>query len=83
MYGVWKSMLEGQAADSLRYYGVVGITNADTKGIIVRAVEDPDSGKIIKEWPGDVIYAGTGGNIDERFLALLGRLRRFWSGDVC
>ena len=63
-------MLEGQAADSLRYYGVVGITNADTKGIIVRAVEDDVHH--ISEWPGDVVYAGVeGGN--ERFLALLGR----------
>jgi hypothetical protein len=72
MYGVWKSMLEGHAADSLRYYGVVGITNVDTKGIIVRAVEDMDTEHYIQEWPGELINAGTGDNVDERFLALLG-----------
>jgi hypothetical protein len=70
MYGVWKSMLQGRAADSLRFYGVVGITNAETKGIIVRAIETDDH--YIQEWPGDVIYAGVEGN-DEKFLALLGK----------
>jgi hypothetical protein len=71
MYGVWKTMLEGRDASSLRYYGVVGITNTDTKGIIVRAVEDGED-KVIKEWPGDVIYVGTEGMYDEKALALLG-----------
>ncbi|KAF2676179.1 hypothetical protein K458DRAFT_192781 [Lentithecium fluviatile CBS 122367] len=62
MHGVWKSMLEGRPADSLRYYGVVGITNPDTKRIVVRAVEIPPD-DLIKEWPGDFHRRGCWGQV--------------------
>ncbi|KAF2642463.1 hypothetical protein P280DRAFT_547937 [Massarina eburnea CBS 473.64] len=74
MYGTWKTVrnMETNSNDlqSLRYYAVVGIVNAKTKAILVRAIEPDD----ITEYPGKMIWMNEDqeGNYNEAALGLLG-----------
>lgn len=69
MYGLWKTYLEGDKLDSLRYVMTVQITNEKTKGIIVRALGGEGQ---ITEWPGKYIGIGEANNLNEAGLALIG-----------